>query len=314
MKADELFDKVTADLVAQIEAGAGTWEMPWKQLASTGAPLRMNGEPYKGINWWILGLEQLANGYRSNRWGTYNAWMDQGEVTWGTGRNGKPRRISSTVHVRKGEEASHAILWKQAEPSKARKALDPDAKPYLLATAFPIFNRDQVDGLPELPEAPALAEHERWEQADAYFRAVGAAVREDGDRAYYAPVQDYIAVPTMAQFPNRDHFYTTMAHEHVHWTGHESRLKRDIRNRFGDEAYAAEELIAEIGAAFWGAQMGLEPAVRKDHSAYLGHWLKILKGDSRAISTAASQASKAVEYLNNAAGFVLRPDMEMEVA
>jgi antirestriction protein ArdC len=295
MKAEALYERVTNELIAAIEAGAGEWEMPWQRLASTKAPTSLStGKPYKGVNWWILALTQLDKGYSSNIWGTYKGWGEQGD----------------DVSVRKGEKAEWAILWKQADPSAKRRAENPDAKPFLLARAFPVFNRDQVDGLPPLEPTVPLSEHERHDAAEAYFAAIGADVREGGDRAYYAPVKDCIAIPAIQQFPNRDHYYTTLGHEHTHWTGHESRLKRDISNRFGDQAYAAEELIAELGAAFFGAQMGLDPAVRKDHSSYLAAWLKILKADSKAIVTAASQAQKALDFLNTAACW--QPDKALE--
>ena len=308
MKADDLYTKVTNDICRIIEnQKAGEWNMPWRKLG-LGSPRSMStGKAYRGINWMILTIEQMEaernqfdregnpiKGFKSNKWGTFKQWL-----SYSTDDN--------QVCVRKGEKGTTIFLWQPGtKPSKAMLARDPDAKPYLLAKTFTVFNRDQVGGLPA-EDAPtgALTEHERWDQADAYFRAIGADVREDGDRAYYAPVQDYIAVPTLAQFPVRDHFYTTMAHEHVHWTGHESRLNRELRNRFGDDAYAAEELIAELGAAFWGAQMGLEGAIRTDHAAYLASWLRVLKADKKAIVTAASKAQAAVDHLNKKAGFEL---------
>lgn len=305
MKAEDLYTKVTNDIIARIEAGAGDWEMPWRKLAMS-SPTRLTGQPYRGINWLILSMEQADRGYRSNQWGTFKGWLAKGTK-------------ANPVCVRKGQKGTAVFLWKKEQPSARMLAADPDAKGYLLARTFTVFNRDQVDGLPALPEPEGLTEHERWDVADAYFQTVGAEVVEDGDRAYYAPIHDRIAVPTMSQFANRDHFYTTMAHEHVHWTGHASRLNRDLHNRFGSEAYAAEELIAELGAAFWGAQMGLEGAVRRDHASYLSHWLSILRGDHKAIVTAASKAQAAVDHLNQLAGFTLdaftaEPEMEMAVS
>lgn len=291
MKADDLYQKVTNDLIRQIEDGAGEWHMPWVRMASTGAPIsEASGKPYRGMNWWILGCEQLAKGYRSTHWGTFKQWLSQSTE-------------EVPVCVRKGEKATHVLLWKESPPSAKQLAINPNLKKSVFATAFAVFNRDQVDGLAELPPPPEVPQHERWDEAERYFAAVGAFTRHGGDQAAYAIVQDFILLPKLEQFANRDHYYTTWAHEHVHWTGHASRLRREFGGRFGDEAYAAEELVAEIGAAFWGAQMGLAPAIRTDHASYLSHWLSILRADSKAIVTAASKAQAAVDYLNQQANW-----------
>lgn len=293
MKAEDLYQKVTNDLIRRIEEGAGEWEMPWRRLNQTPRSAA-SGKPYRGINWWLLSLEQADRGYSSGDWATFKGWL--GQRTEGT----------PDTCVRKGETGTHIFLWKQSPPSAKARAADPEAKPYLLAKTFTVFNRDQVDGLPDLPPSREVPQHERWETADEYFRTIGAHVRDGGGRAFYASVGDYIGMPLLSDFYDRDHYYTTLAHEHVHWTGHETRLNRELRNRFGDEAYAAEELIAEIGAAFWGAQMGLEPAIRRDHASYLSHWLSILRADSKAIVTAASKAQAALDHLNGLASF--KPD------
>lgn len=280
MKADDLFTQITNDLIRAIEEGAGEWKMPWHKL--TRQPRSADGRKYRGINVWILGMTAEAKGYHSHQWATYNQWGDHG------------------AQVLKGEKASHAILWKQAEPSKAVKAKDPDAKGYLLSRAFAVFAREQTDAPPLEPEIP-MAEHERHEAAEEFFSAIGADVRYGGDRAFYATVGDFIQVPLIGQFPMRDHFYSTLAHEHTHWTGHETRLNRELKNRFGDEAYAMEELCAELGAAFIGAQLGLDPAVRQDHSSYLKSWLSVLKADPKALITVTSKAQAALDHLNKLA-------------
>lgn len=303
MKADDLYTKVTNDIIRLIEEGASNWAMPWRKVG-LGSPVSMSsGKPYRGINWVILTIEQLEAkrpneqlfpapvGYKSNQWATFRQWHSMST-------DDRP------VCVRKGEKGTHIFLWQPGtKPSKRMLAEDPNAKPYLLAKTFTVFNRDQVEGLPPQRADEPLAEHERWDEADAYFDAIGANVTEDGDRAYYAPAADRIAVPKLGQFHNPDHFYTTLAHEHIHWTGHESRLNRDLHNRFGSEAYAVEELVAELGAAFWGGQMGMEGAVRADHAAYLASWLRVLRADKRAIVTASSKAQQAVDHLNKLAGY-----------
>jgi antirestriction protein ArdC len=299
MKADDLYDKVTNGIIEAIESGAadGRWEMPWIKLGS-GLPMRLAGKPYRGINLWILSATAEEKGYRSAQWGTFKGWL------------GERTEEHPDVCVRKGEKGTEVFLWQPGtKPSRKRLAENPDAKSFLLTKVFHVFNRDQVDGLPPEPDAE-LPEHERTEHAEAYFDAIGADVRIGGDRAFYASVQDYIGIPELEQFSAPEHYYSTLAHEHVHWTGHEDRLNRDLHNRFGSEAYAAEELIAEIGAAFWCVQMGIAQAPRLDHSQYVKHWLTILRGDRKAIITAAARASDALEHLNTAAAW--QPDNALE--
>ena len=294
MKADDLFAQLTNELIRDIEAGADDWSMPWRKLNRT--PKSADGRPYRGINWWVLGVIAESRGWTSHQWATYRQWESHG------------------FQVQKGEKASHAILWKQAEHSKARQAehilaTGTALKPYLLARAFAVFAREQTDAPPL--ETPELTEHERHQAAHDFFANIGADVREGGDRAFYAPAGDYIQVPLIGQFPVRDHFYSTLAHEHTHWTGHESRLNRDITNRFGDEAYAMEELVAELGAAFIGAQLGLDQAVRKDHASYLKHWLSVLKSDPKALVTVTSKAQAATDHLNELAA--VKPELQEAV-
>ena len=104
-------------------------------------------------------------------------------------------------------------------------------------------------------------------------------------------------MPAFAQFKDPVGYYATLAHECCHWVGHETRLNRDLKHRFGSEAYAAEELIAELGAAFLCATLGLSLAPRADHAVYINGWLTVLKADPRAIFTAASKAQQAVDWL-----------------
>jgi antirestriction protein ArdC len=291
-KADALFERVTADMIAAIESGAGEWEMPWMRLAR--AHVSNLNRPYRGFNVWILADAAARKGVSSNQWGTYRAWSKMGEG----------------YHVARGETGTEIILWKQA----TRKPKPGEDKPtsYLLATTFHVFAREQVRDADDVPlpelDAGVLNDHERLDAAEKYFAEIGADWREGGDRAYYAPVGDYIAIPQLAQFDEPASFYSTLAHEHVHWTGHESRLKRELRNRFGDEAYAMEELVAELGAAFFSAQMGIAQAKRKDHSSYLSHWLSVLKADPKALLSTSSKAQAALDYLNRAAGYEIADD------
>jgi antirestriction protein ArdC len=284
-KADTLFERVTADMIAAIEAGAGTWEMPWMRLARQ--HVSIEGRAYRGINVWILADAAARRGFSSNQWGTYRAW---------DGREN---------HVRRGEKGTEVVLWKTWTP-KAKQA-DDKPRSRLYATTFHVFAREQVNGpddgpLPPLP-VDTLSSHERLEGAEKFFAPIGADIREGGDRAFYAPAGDYIGIPLLEQFDSPESYYSTLAHEHVHWTGHESRLNRNLHNRFGDQAYAMEELTAELGAAFFSAQMGIAQAKRQDHSSYLASWLKVLKADPKALMSTSSKAQAALDHLNTLAGF-----------
>ncbi len=164
-----------------------------------------------------------------------------------------------------------------------------------------MFNAEQIDGLPAdfyaKPTQP-LPLTERVEGAEAFIRRTGADIRHGGNMAFYAPGPDRIQLPPFEAFRSVEAYYATALHELTHWTRHESRLDRDFgRKRFGDEGYAREELVAELGAAFLCADLGIEGEAREDHAAYLASWLKVLKEDKRAIFQAAAHAQRAADFL-----------------
>ena len=166
---------------------------------------------------------------------------------------------------------------------------------------YTVFNVEQIDGLPAhftAPAAPQLDPVQRIEQAERFFAATGATVRHGGNQAFYSVTSDAVQMPSFETFRDAESYYATLAHEMTHWTRHPSRLDRSFgRKRFGDEGYAMEELVAELGAAFLSADLGLTPEPREDHAAYIGHWLTVLKNDKRAIFTAASHAQRAADFL-----------------
>jgi antirestriction protein ArdC len=294
MRADDLFEQVTADLVAAIEAGASGWRMPWQRLAVL--PRNVDGRPYRAWNALVLGMAAAERGW-CGVFATYRGWQRHG------------------AQVRRGEQGTTVVLWKPLEP-RHESAVDEagedadDGMPAgrrLLARTFTVFALEQADGATP-PVAPAGAAGDRIGDADAFFARVGADVRLGGDRACYVPALDVICLPPLERFKRLADFYSTTAHEHVHWTGHPSRLARDLSGRFGDRAYGAEELVAELGAAFWCAQFGLHQATRTDHAAYLGDWLAILRADTRALVAACGHAQRAVDHLHTLAA---RPTVEV---
>jgi len=284
MKAEDLFEKVTADLVAAIEDGARDWRMPWHRLAAGGLPRSVDGRPYRGWNALVLAMVAADRGWTSSRWATYNAWQRHG------------------AQVRRGERGTHIVLWKPTERHEATEDGDDTIHRSLLARTFTVFAAEQVDGAGHLVAVVDVEPEQRIESAEGYFAAIGADVVHGGDLACYVPALDRIHLPHRHQFDDPSAYYSTAAHEHVHWTGHGSRMARDLSGRFGSHAYGAEELVAELGAAFWCAQFGLEQATREDHAAYLGDWLALLRADTRALVAACGHAQRAVDFLNDAAG------------
>jgi antirestriction protein ArdC len=291
MNAETLFESITDQLVAAIEAGAGDWVMPWHTLATAGTPTSIDGHTYRGLNALWLPMVASTHGWESGLWATYRGWQRH------------------DAQVRRGEHGTQVLLWKRIDPKAPDTDGDTDEqgrrRSRLVARTFTVFAAEQVDGADQLVarrQHPGHDTPDRIAEADSYFAAVAACVTIGGNQACYQPTTDTIRIPHLAQFAYAPHYYSTLAHEHVHWTGHPGRLNRDLSGRFGSDAYAAEELVAELGAAMWSAQAGLSAATRHDHAAYLAHWLKILRQDPRSLVTVASRAQAAVDHLNQLAG------------
>jgi len=205
--------------------------------------------------------------------------------------------------VRKGERGTKVYFVKQLQVRDDGADGDAATRLVPMMREYTVFNVDQCDGLPDrvLASRPARVRNPdtRDVLADEFLRSTGADVREGSGEAYYLPSRDFISVPAFEAFKSADHFYNVLFHELCHWTGHKSRLDRDLRNRFGSRSYAAEELIAELGAAFLSAEFGFDSDLR--HAGYIGTWIELLKTDKRAFFTACSQASKAADYLRGLA-------------
>lgn len=270
-KSDALYAEVAEDLIARMEAGTGTWSMPWTSL---GGHHSVVGRAYRGVNTLILDLTASRRGYESLRWGTFKAWKEAG------------------ASIRKGEKASQVILWK---PTTRKDKETGEEVSSMYVTTYNVFNAEQVEGWtePEVEPGP-----DPIEAAEAFFKAVPSVVTHRANGAHYTPAADKINVPKIGLFKSAEAYYSTMAHEHVHWTGHESRLDRNLSTRFGSDAYAMEELIAELGAAFWGAAHGITSADRsEDHASYLASWVKCLRENPKVIQTVTSKAQAAVDHL-----------------
>lgn len=280
-----IYQQITNRVIAAIEAGAPKFQMPWHKGANRAKPKNISsGNPYRGVNILTLWIEQLQHGYTSNVWGTYKQWQACG------------------AQVRRGEHAAPVVFFKGFEPENSPEE-NKERYAYFAATSL-VFNADQVHGAgtPE-PSSPAEA-FQSFEQAEAFIAATQAQIKEMGNCACYKRFQDTIYMPNWNLFRGTltrsatEGYYSVLLHELTHWTGHPSRVNRDLNNRFGDASYAMEELVAELGAAFLCADLQITLEPRPDHAAYISRWLEVLKHDKRAIFTAASKASEAVDYLN----------------
>lgn len=290
MNRTDLYTTVTDKIIAQLEAGVRPWSKPWAagNAAAVARPLRWNGQPYRGVNVLLLWIAAEGAGYRNPTWLTFKQALELGG------------------HVRKGERGTQIVFASKMVKEEERNGQTVERAISFLKS-YTVFNVEQCDGLPDrfqLPaEAPVTPETtmQRLQAAEAFFKATGASISEvAGDRAFYRPSTDQIVVPAFVSFRDPQSYYATLAHECTHWTGAEHRLARkfDGSKRFGGEAYAMEELVAELGAAFLCADLGLAMEPREDHAAYLESWLKALKADNRAIFTAATFATTACDYLH----------------
>ncbi|CAN7653371.1 zincin-like metallopeptidase domain-containing protein [Phenylobacterium sp. LjRoot225] len=286
----DVHQHVTDKIIAALEAGTKPWEQPWRSLGGSLRPLRFNGEPYRGVNVLMLWVGAQERGFVSPYWMTFQQAIELGGC------------------VRKGErgtkvvKAGQSVFGDKDGAGESDGGEDgPEVRRWL--KAYTVFNVDQIDGLPEryqVKEAEPCPMLERIEAADRFFANIPAKIHHGGDRAFYRISTDEIHMPAFELFGDAEHQAATLAHELIHWTRHPSRLDRDFgRQRFGDEGYAKEECVAELGAAYVGALLGLRPSHVEDHASYIASWLKVLKDDKRFIFTAASHAQRAADLLES---------------
>ena len=283
----DVYSRVTDQIIAELEAGVRPWVQPWNAAHAAGEvsrPLRYNAVPYRGINVVLLWLSALHQHFASPLWMTYKQAAELGG------------------QVKKGAKGSLVVY---ADTFTRREADDNGqeqevAVPFL--KSYTVFNTEQIDGLPahyyaqaDQPTHPV----ERIERAERFVAGTGADIRHGGGMAYYNSAGDFVQMPSLESFRTAEAYYATLCHELTHFTRHTSRLNREFgRQRWGDEGYAMEELVAELGAAFLCADIGLTLEIRDDHAAYIASWLKVLKNDKRAVFTAASHAQRAADYLH----------------
>ncbi len=274
----DLYQQITDQILEAMDQAQGQGRRLWD--AQPSLPLNLaTGKPYTGMNTLILWGAALSRGYQSPSWLTYKQATEKGG------------------QVRKGEHGTRAVFFK---PYESRDT-DPDTgeettTDRLIMKSFTVFNLDQIDGI----TAPAMEARPAFEvmaDAERLLQRTPAPIREGGPSACYIPSRDEIHMPARETFVNPEAFYSVAYHEATHATGHQSRLARQFSTRFGDEAYAMEELVAELGAAFLCAEVGILPQTRADHAHYLAHWVRVLRSDRKAIFTAAAAASKAAAFI-----------------
>jgi antirestriction protein ArdC len=281
----DTYGSITARIIAAIEQGADEFVMPWHRGGpGLGRPTNAaTGAQYRGGNIVALWAEGTLSGFRSGHWATYRQWGELG------------------AQVRRGEKAA-PILFFKTFGRRTDAEEDGEQRQRRVARASYVFNADQVDGWSS-PELPTVDLVERLNRVDRFILSVGARIRQGGDIACYWLRDDLIQMPDRCRFVGTgtstptEAYYATLLHEHIHWTGAGHRLNRPFGNSMRDPAYAREELVAELGAAFLCADLAIANEPRADHAAYLAHWLSVLETDPRALFTAARLATEAIDFL-----------------
>lgn len=284
---NELHERITLQIIEAIEAGAGDYQMPWNTAGSSASlPQNPVGKyQYHGINVLSLWASQQLRTFTTGQWATYRQWQSIG------------------AQVRKGETGSATVFY---QPIIAGDQSNPEddsdetqggrgSRPFILKMAT-VFNADQVDGY-QLPTPSANSRMQQHSEAERIIAKAGARILLGGTEACYLPKRDEIHLPPQNAFRSIEGYYGVAFHELAHWTGHSSRCDRDLTGRFGSAAYAMEELVAELGAAFLSAHTGISPEPRADHAQYLASWISVLHRDPKAIFSAASKASQAASWL-----------------
>jgi antirestriction protein ArdC len=280
----EIRQDITSKIVEALKAGTPPWRQPWRGDGNTGSPTNaMTGRGYRGVNILLLELATLNRSFRSKWWGSYRQWHRCGG------------------QVRRGEHGTRIVFWKPVVRISDQDG-EENQKAFPVLRTWTVFNAEQVKGdaaerLCSSDKAPS--NFVDYNAAEEVIAATGAGIRHGAGQAYYDPKDDCIHLPTKGLFCGPHGYYATALHELAHWTGHESRLARLDKNaRFGDRAYAFEELVAEMAGCFLANEIRIPQSDDlSNHQAYLSNWLQVLENDSKAIFAAATQASAAADFV-----------------
>jgi antirestriction protein ArdC len=281
----DIYSRITANIIAAIEAGTGEFRMPWHHDGgNTSRPVNVtSNKPYRGVNTLALWAAAAQAGYSGGVWGTWQQWNSRG------------------AHVRRGEHGTAIVFWKigtREDRSEDGEEADRDNGCHrVFARSYTVFHSAQVDGYTP-PAVPMLADDERIEQAERFCANLGVEVRHGGDRAFYTPAGDFVQIPDFQRFHDAVSYYAVLLHECGHASAAKHRLDRDLSGRFGTEAYAMEECTVELLSALICADLSISVEPRPDHAAYIASWLKVLRADPRAIFTASSKAQQAADWMH----------------
>jgi antirestriction protein ArdC len=281
-----LYSEVTQRILTELQNGAAPWIKPWASTAGRNVPHNaVTGRAYSGCNVVLLWMTAQDRGYATPAYLTYNQAKEAGG------------------NVRKGEHGTKVYFVKKLLVKDKTSDKADATRTIPMMREYTVFNISQCENLPERITSPVTKAQRnpsaRDETADSFLSSTRADIREGNGEAYFVPSQDFISMPAFAAFRNADSFYATAFHELGHWTGHKTRLDRDLKDRFGSKAYAAEELVAELTAAFLCAEFSFDGELR--HAGYIEHWIRLLADDDKAFFTACSRAQKAADYLRGLA-------------
>jgi antirestriction protein ArdC len=282
----DLYQKVTDIIIEHLEAGTTPWQKPWTgnhMNAFTMPKNIVSGKDYNGINVLLLWCASFQQEYASNEWASFRQWNQQKES------------------IRKGEKGTMVVYYDFVE----KEDDNGEIKKVPFMKSYVVFNRCQLASYEPVKETviPSKPLAERLEHVENFVSNTKAVIRHKGRKACFVPSKDEIHMPKIEAFVDTDYstategYYSTLMHELMHWSGHPHRLDRSFGKRFGDYTYAAEELVAELGAAFLCAELEITREPRKDHANYIAGWLTALKNNKYLVTTAANTASKAVDYL-----------------
>lgn len=269
--------KEIADIVIKaMQTSGSNWNKSWGGTVPTS---KSSNKPYRGINYLLLSIYQNTFNYNSHEWATYNQWAKMG------------------AKVKRGEKAKTVIFYKLIENTTVIEGGTEEKSRFPILKSFKVFNADQVDNY----VSPTKIGH-KWQAdtlADQLASDCKAVVNySDADRCYYTPSTDQITMTDIKHFNCKESYACTLLHELTHWTKNKDRCDRSFGNsKFGNEAYATEELVAELGSAMLAGQLGISTSPRKDHSQYLNSWIKAISEDNNIIFKACSYANKASQYL-----------------
>lgn len=275
---DRKAKEITQAIIDALEnVDAKDWKAPWTNIGA-GHCNAFTFKPYRGFNAIWLAFVAMKQGYASTHWATFNAWKKAGHK------------------VKKGSKSTSICFWQANKYTKTLKDGTEEERQGFIFKVYNVFNADCVEGWEE-PTNDDLKAVDTLAHCEATIEATGANINHGGDRAFFAPSLDAIQLPTLEQFESTEDYYATAFHELVHWTGPKSRLNREFGKRFGDEAYAFEELVAELGSVMLCAEHGIEAVQRASHAQYIKGWIKVLKNDHKALWTAGSKAQQAADYI-----------------